>query len=376
MKVKPHMTETFRCVPFDIQLSELPLSDGQVPERLQIFRCGTYFHPEYGKFEITPDTLKAFKKNFDDRVRRIDIALDYGHNSEAEAAAWFTNVELSEDGTELYAVVDWTPDGKDAVAQKKYRYISPDFTFNYQDNEKLTKFGPTLLGAGLTNRPVIKAMEPVVNLSEMKGNSMSKKAAPAAKAEPEKKLDPAQEAGDQADQKKDAPISADESADNAEESAEDAADESEDQDMQSQIAALQAQVQDLMSKVDALTSANTSLQASEKKSRERLELAEKNTKFDKLLSEGKAVEAQREAYMTGDIVKFSELSSKVNLEAKGSGAAPAGAGAMTREEASAEISRLATVALSEKRAKDLSQAISLVLSEKKDLAAIYNGKEE
>ena len=32
----------------------------------------------------------------------------------------------------------------------------PEFTFNYKDNEELKDHGPTLLGAALTNRPVIK----------------------------------------------------------------------------------------------------------------------------------------------------------------------------------------------------------------------------
>ena len=44
--------------------------------------------------------------------------------------------------------------------------MSPDFTFNYVDNETLNEYGPTLFGAGLTNRPVIKNMEPVIQLSE------------------------------------------------------------------------------------------------------------------------------------------------------------------------------------------------------------------
>lgn len=143
-----------------LKLSEEPSKD------IQLFRVGTFYHPDYGKFEITPDALKAMEKNFKNKIRGIDIAIDYKHNSEDIAAGWIQELYLSSDGKELWAKVDWTPKGNQVLSEKEFRYISPDFTFNYQDNESLKKYGPVLLGAGLTNRPTIKNMEPVVQLSE------------------------------------------------------------------------------------------------------------------------------------------------------------------------------------------------------------------
>lgn len=135
-------------------------------DKIQLFRAGTFHHPEYGKFDITPQVLAEFKKNFDNRARGIDLAIDYKHASEDVAAGWIKDLTLSQDGQELWASVDWTPNGKKVLQEKEFRYISPEFTFQYQDNETLQKHGPTLLGAGLTNRPVIKKMEPIVELAE------------------------------------------------------------------------------------------------------------------------------------------------------------------------------------------------------------------
>jgi hypothetical protein len=46
---------------------------------------------------------------------------------------------------------------------------------------------------------------------------------------------------------------------------------------------------------------------------------EKDNKFTVMLTEGKVVEAQREAYMNGDMVKFAENAVSVNLSEQGSG---------------------------------------------------------
>lgn len=155
----------------------MSLSESDAPEWIQIARVGTFSHPDYGTFTIDNATLASMKKNFDEGTRGVDLALDYSHENLDEAAAWFKALDLRADGKELWAQMLWTPKGKDVVASKEFRYISPEFTFNYEDNEpdqtgKKKSFGPTLLGAGLTNRPCIKNMNPVVQLTEIKCDEM------------------------------------------------------------------------------------------------------------------------------------------------------------------------------------------------------------
>jgi len=57
----------------------------------------------------------------------------------------------------------------DAVKGRGFKYLSADYTENFQDNEKRAQHGPLLFGAGLTIRPVIKGNEPV-QLSEPDGS--------------------------------------------------------------------------------------------------------------------------------------------------------------------------------------------------------------
>lgn len=147
------------------KVSPICLSDKSLDD-VQLFRIGTFFHSQYGKFDITPEILKAMEGNFKANVRGMDLAIDYSHESEDIAAGWIKSVYLNEDGTQLWAKVDWTPSGAKVIGDKEFRYISPEFSFDYKDNETLKQYGPTLLGAGLTNRPTIKKMEPVVELTE------------------------------------------------------------------------------------------------------------------------------------------------------------------------------------------------------------------
>ncbi len=321
------MPQRYRLQPIEISLSE---GQDKAPEKIQVIRTGTFHHEKYGKFEITKDHLLSFKKNFDARVRGIDIALDYGHNSEGEAAAWFKNLELSDDGTELWAVPDWTPDGAQAVVGKKYRYVSADFNFDYQDNESLKKHGPTLLGAGLTNRPVVKGQAPVIELTEGKGSEVDPKdklieELKAKIAELEGKLGVA--AGEK-----------------------------------EKLAAAEAQLGDMEKQLSETKTALAGLQKEK-------ETAEKKAQFDKKLSEGVVVEAQREAFMAGDMAKFMELAQPVKLSEAGHGQnPPARSGDKSAED---EVLELAEKAVTEKRAKDVVEGISLVLSENKELRTRY-----
>ena len=151
---------------FHLPPHEIKFSAASEPETIQLMRVGTFYDERYGKVEITPLILTEMEKNFNNNVRKIDIALDFSHNSDGPAAGWIKRVKLSQDGQELWGEIDWTNAGKENLLGKEFRYVSPDFTFAYKDNETLEEHGAVLLGAGLTNRPVIKNMAPAITLHE------------------------------------------------------------------------------------------------------------------------------------------------------------------------------------------------------------------
>jgi phage I-like protein len=345
--------KVIRGTAFSIALDEKLSGQNATPHvkpRVQLLKTGDYTDPRYGNFTITKDVLSKLKSNFDNKVRRIDVMVDFAHNSDQEAAGWIKSLELAEDGNELWAVVDWTPTGRRKLADKEFRYLSADFVLDYQDNESLEKFGPCLLGAGLTNRPVIKGMDPVIELQEGKGASSM------TDSEKMKKLSDDLE-GLQAKhkeleekhqktldeyaefKKKNAPP-----ADDPKDDKNDDSDDGDDSDTKKELAELKA----------------------------KLELSEKKSTFAKLLAEGKAIPAQEESFVKGDMMKFAELGGKaLNTKGKGHGGAGGESGDNPEKTASEKVLELAHVKLSEKKASDIGAAISMVLKEDKTLNEKY-----
>jgi hypothetical protein len=135
------------------------LEEGKNSSWVTVTRTGKFSDPRYGEFEISRDMLLSMVKNFEARVYGQDVFLDVAHNPNNGAAAKF--LKLSIEGDRLRALVEWTPYGIDAVKNKGYAYLSAEYQENFQDNEAKKFHGATLLGAGLTVRPVIKRLDPV-----------------------------------------------------------------------------------------------------------------------------------------------------------------------------------------------------------------------
>lgn len=148
-------------------VAELPKNlslDGEVPQTwVTVTKLGHFYDPRYGEFDITREMCLAMIDNFNKRTYGQDIFLDVAHAPSHGAAAKF--LKLSLEGNKLRALLEWTPFGVEAVKDRGFKYLSADYTENYQDNEQRAQHGPLLFGAGLTIRPVIKGLDPV-QLSE------------------------------------------------------------------------------------------------------------------------------------------------------------------------------------------------------------------
>lgn len=301
------MNQIIRSIPLKFNEQAL-LADNNAPDRVQVLRTGTFFAGDE-PIQITQDILKQMVKNFSENVRGVDLMIDYGHDSEGEAAAWITNLFLNEDETELWAQVDWTEKGQDQILSKNYRYLSADFHTNYKDNETLKEYGHVLFGAGLTNRPFVKNMEPVVQLSEQKYI---------------------------------------ESEDNMEEVLKQL------KDIMVVMEGLKGAIEDLkpkeMMEGEKEEMGDDEMKLSEEIEKQKAEskrLSEENAKmkkeneFNKLFAEGKVVEAQREAFMNNDMAKFSELACEVQFSEKGNQGKEQDKKELSEEEAIAKITKIA-----------------------------------
>lgn len=142
---------------------KLALAEGKRTSIVTVTRTGTFTDPRYGEFEISKDMLLAMVSNFKNNAYGQDIFIDVAHKPDDGAAAKVVN--LSVKGNRLCAAVEWTEYGIKAVKDRGFQYLSAEFHQNFKDNEAGLEHGPTLLGAGLTVRPVIKHLDPV-RLSE------------------------------------------------------------------------------------------------------------------------------------------------------------------------------------------------------------------
>ena len=324
----------YRAALIQIKLAE----NNEPPREVQVLRVGTFFDPRYGQFQITKQMLLSMKKNFDDNVRKLSLAFDFKHESEDIAAGWFQTVNLRNDDTELWAEVEWTVEGARKLADRLFRYVSADFSANYIDNETLKEHGPCLLGAALTNRPVIKGMDPIT-LTEGEGKMDEKDKLIAQLQAKIADLEKQLKGG-----------------------SEDKGEDMEMGKMKEAMAAKEKELADMKAKC-------SEYEAATKKAAEEKQLAEKKARFEKLLSEGKAVKAQEEAYIAGDMDKFFELSEKTH--SKNEGHSGEGNNNATEKSALDQILELAEKKVEEKLAKDSGSAISLVLDENPELKKAY-----
>lgn len=143
--------------------TQIALAEGARTSWVTVTRTGTFTDPRYGEFSITPAMLAQMVANFDARVLGQDVFIDVAHKPSDGAAAKV--LRLAVDNGRLRALVEWTDFGIDAVQKRGFSYLSAEYHENWRDNEQGNPRGPTLLGAGLTTRPVIKHLDRV-ELSE------------------------------------------------------------------------------------------------------------------------------------------------------------------------------------------------------------------
>jgi hypothetical protein len=132
-----------------------------IPREIQILRTGEWDTPNHGKFTVTEQDLDDYIKHFNDGVR-AGVPIDLEHRKRGdEAFGWVNGLRKAGDG--LWATVEWTKSGASLLADKAYKYFSPEFyTKGYTDPETGKQFDNVLIAGALTNRPLFKSLNPIV----------------------------------------------------------------------------------------------------------------------------------------------------------------------------------------------------------------------
>ncbi|HEX8036632.1 MAG TPA: phage protease, partial [Ktedonobacterales bacterium] len=133
-----------------VRLGE-PGSDGFHRSWIMLMPEGMFRHPEYGRLAFTRRKLLEFKRHFDAKVRKIDIALDRDHDAKA-ATGWLEQVEYraarDETPAGLWGRIRWTSLGVRLLKEQIYRYFSPEFG-SYPDEESGRTWENVLIGGAL-----------------------------------------------------------------------------------------------------------------------------------------------------------------------------------------------------------------------------------
>lgn len=131
-------------------------------KEVHIIPTGKWDHPAYGQMEITPKDITEFKKNFDAKIRK-GVPITAGHDGlqESIAMGWIT--ELIDKGKKgLFAIIDWTKQGRTLLEEKSFKYFSPEYYRVYEDPETRKEYENVLTGGALTNSPYFKKLKAVV----------------------------------------------------------------------------------------------------------------------------------------------------------------------------------------------------------------------
>lgn len=144
--------------------------EGEAPDWVQIAETGQWKgHPE-GPEIVTEEHLRSALATFKRHYKAKDTALvvDYHHQSavarmkkgpSAPAAGWIHDMELRNDGEELWARVQWNDPAKRAITEGEYRYLSPVYRWDGMDPVTGDEVPMQITSVALTNTPFIKSLE-------------------------------------------------------------------------------------------------------------------------------------------------------------------------------------------------------------------------
>jgi hypothetical protein len=154
-----------------IDLSNVTFAEGQRTTWLHAMPLQDKVkHPFYGDMDFGESALTAYANSVLQRtLGTVDPVIDYDHQMYAGiAAGWVKSArvvtgDVAGNGLQLF--VEWTDEAVKRVKAKEYRYFSPTFNTDWEDQYG-KKHKNVIFGGGLTNRPYLKNLVPV-NLSEI-----------------------------------------------------------------------------------------------------------------------------------------------------------------------------------------------------------------
>lgn len=145
-------------------LRSASLAGEPVPTRILLAPWGKVASTN-GDFVVDDESLTLAAAAFDEHG--TDVPIDYEHQTlggtyaspsgQAPAAGWIKRI-VGENGTGVFAEIEWTRQALKLLTSKQYRYLSPVAIIRKADRKLVA-----IHSAALTNKPAIANMLPIVN---------------------------------------------------------------------------------------------------------------------------------------------------------------------------------------------------------------------
>lgn len=118
-----------------------------------------------GEFVMTPDTFRAVVANFERQANAIPLTYEHpqyaGDGQPIPCAGWVHKFDIRSGGTQLWALVEFTPRAAAFVKNGEYRFCSIVLDLEATDRVTGKPAGPEIFEIGLTNTPFIDGLAPI-----------------------------------------------------------------------------------------------------------------------------------------------------------------------------------------------------------------------
>ena len=143
-----------------------------VVSQIPIFPIGSFksHHDMPEGFDITSADVQKFIANFEQGIpngRELPVYKGHDLNSDRPAVGWVKQL-LDRGDKGLWGVVEWTREGLDLIRNKAYKYISPEWRFDYVDSRTGEQYEDVLFAPALVNEPYFPM--PAITASEKNNN--------------------------------------------------------------------------------------------------------------------------------------------------------------------------------------------------------------
>ena len=335
---------------------------------IELARTGYWKSNTHGEVRLTQETFKQAVENFNNNICRLadrdgkpQLPLNFAHDKGREAAGWIKALQLTENDTVLSGVVELTPIGKEKLINKEFSYPSIEFSYKWTDSELDKTFDNVLTGAALTNIPFIKGLKSIELAEIFSDSNIESETNNNLKLN---NMDSILESiGNLTDEEKIVLLGKLQGMIKTEEKEEETVASSDSKDDMSG------------HKDDKEMSEKDSEEVEKLKSK--IALQEKELHFSELLINGKVVPAQKEAFLSDDIVGVINNSSskEINLSQESSSEIPAEPKKEkidSPEKAQEKLSLIASDLRKENSSLDFSDSMKEAVRRNPDLSKIYN----